>query len=133
MEQDHLRRKILRERDIDPGLAPAFIEHNVSFLLEHGYHVILEGILFSARYAPMLHRLSTEHGGPSHFFYFNVSFAETARRHRTRPQAAEFTPEEMQTWYQELDLLEEQTEAIIPESSTQEQTLAYIAAQLNTG
>ncbi|GLY27406.1 AAA family ATPase [Kineosporia sp. NBRC 101731] len=127
VEQDFLRRIVLRERDSGPGLAPAFIEHNVRFLLHHGYHVILEGILFTGRYGEMLRTLASEHSGPTHFFYFDISFAETVRRHSTRPQAEEFTAEQMRDWYTHRDLLDTLNESVIGETSTEEETLTLIA------
>jgi predicted kinase len=133
VEQDYLRRILLREKDTGPGLAPAFIEHNVQFLLRNGYHVILEGILFTGRYGDMLHRLAADHPGPAHFFYLDVSFAETVRRHATRPQAQDFTADQMRYWYVELDVLDGLDEEVIPESSSQEQTLNLIARKTGIG
>jgi hypothetical protein len=42
VEQDYLRRIVLRERDKPGGLAPSLIAHTVRFALDHDYHVILE-------------------------------------------------------------------------------------------
>jgi predicted kinase len=50
VEQDYLRRILLQERDVDGGVAPALIAHTVRFALDHGYHVVLEGILARSRY-----------------------------------------------------------------------------------
>lgn len=54
VEQDYLRRIVLRERDKPGGVAPALIEQTVRFALDHGYHVVLEGILYTGRYRDML-------------------------------------------------------------------------------
>ncbi len=133
VEQDYLRRILLREKDTSPGLAPALIEHNVQFLLRNSYHVILEGILFTGRYGEMLRRLKAGHTGPAHFFYLDVSFAETVRRHATRPQAEEFTAEQMRDWYAELDVLDGVNEAVIAENSSEEATLNLIAQASGIG
>ncbi len=133
VEQDYLRRILLREKDTSPGLAPALIEHNVQFLLRNRYHVILEGILFTGRYGEMLRRLKAGHTGPAHFFYLDVSFAETVRRHATRPQAEEFTAEQMREWYAELDVLDGVNEAVIAENSSEEATLNLIAQASGIG
>ncbi|MCM3920185.1 hypothetical protein ND748_00560 [Frankia sp. AiPs1] len=45
VEQDYLRRILLREWDQPGGVAPALIDQTVRFCLDHGYHVVLEGIL----------------------------------------------------------------------------------------
>ncbi|GAA3604592.1 kinase [Kineosporia mesophila] len=128
--QDFLRRIVLRERDSGPGLAPAFIEHNVRFLLYHGYHVILEGILFTGRYGEMLRTLASEHRGTTHFFYLDISFAETVRRHATRPQAAEFTAEQMRDWYTHRDLIGILNEFVVDETSTEEETLTLMTQMI---
>src|SRR4051812_27312438 len=81
LEQDHLRRVILREHDstaIGP-VAPAFIAATARTALDLGYHVVLEGILHTDRYAQALHTLITGHPGPTHVFYLDVSFDETVR------------------------------------------------------
>lgn len=133
VEQDNLRRVILREKDLPGGLAPAFIEHNVRFLLQNDYHVILEGILHASRYGAMLQRLRDEHDGPSRFYYLDVSFPETVRRHGTRPQFRDFTAEQMREWYAERDAIDGLGEQVIPESSAEAETLAVIASGLQLG
>lgn len=85
VEQDYLRRIVLRERDEPGGLAPALIEHTVRFALDHDYHVILEGILFSGRYGDMIAAVRRAHRGRTFVYYLDVSLAETLRRHATRP------------------------------------------------
>jgi thymidylate kinase len=127
VEQDHLRRVVLRERDLPGGLAPGLIAEVVRYALDHRYHVILEGILFSGHHAPMLADLWRAHRGGSWSFYLDVSFDETARRHATRPQHQEFTVEDMRGWYQHRDLLGLDGEQVIPQSSTLSATVALIA------
>jgi predicted ABC-type ATPase len=59
VEQDYLRRIVLREHDeseMEP-VAPRFIADTVRGLLGSGYHVVLEGILHTERYAAPLTRL----------------------------------------------------------------------------
>jgi hypothetical protein len=63
VEQDYLRRIVLRELDGDGGIAPALIAQTVRFALDHGYHVVLEGILARARYGSALSCLFRAHGG----------------------------------------------------------------------
>ncbi len=127
VEQDHLRRIVLRERDLPGGLAPDLIAEVVRFALDHRYHVILEGILFTGHYAPMLAGLWRAHRGRSWCFYLDASFDETVRRHATRPQSSQFTVEDMRGWYQTRDLLGFAGEVTVPESSALEETLALIA------
>jgi hypothetical protein len=49
----------------------------VLFALEHGYHVILEGVLDRNRYGDMIAGPRREHPGETHVFYLDVAFEET--------------------------------------------------------
>ncbi|KFB04665.1 hypothetical protein ALLO2DRAFT_02595 [Frankia sp. Allo2] len=89
---------------------------------------MLEGILTAARYASMIEGLLGAHQGRSFVFYLDVSLEETLRRHATRPQAAEFTSEDMRGWYLPRDLLGVDGEQVVPEHSTLDQTVAFIGA-----
>lgn len=128
IEQDYLRRIILREHDssASTGIAPEFITNAAGFALANGYHVILEGILHTARYADALRKLIQDHDGPSYAYYLDVSFAETLRRHATRPQAAEFDPDQMREWYLDHDVLGTLGEHLVGESSTLTQTVDHV-------
>ncbi|MGC4896333.1 kinase [Micromonospora sp. DT31] len=128
VEQDYLRRILLRERDKPGGAAPALIGQTVRFALDHGYHVVLEGILYSGRYRGMLTALRDGHRGRSLFCYLDVSLAETLRRHLTRPQANEFTSERMSGWYAAQDVLGWPDELVLPETTGLEQAVPAIAA-----
>ena len=128
LEQDYLRRVILREHDgsASTGIAPEFITNAAAFALANGYHVILEGILHTARYADAVLKLIKDHDGPSFVYYLDVSLAETLRRHATRPQATEFDPDQMREWYIDHDVLGTPGEHIIGESSTFTQTVGHV-------
>jgi hypothetical protein len=76
----------------------------------------------------MLTALRRAHRGRTSVFYLDVSLAETLRRHRTRPQAAEFTAADMRGWYVRRDLLGVDDEQVIAESATLDETVARIAA-----
>ena len=67
VDQDHLRRKVLRERDVPGGIAPALIAQTVRFALDHRYHVVLEGTLFADRYGSMIpRRVAGRDAAPAH-------------------------------------------------------------------
>jgi predicted kinase len=128
LEQDHLRRIVLREHDsdnVDP-VAPAFIVTTARAALDLGYHVVLEGILHTARYGHALRRLIDEHPGTSHVYYLDVPFAETVRRHRGRADQVTFTPENMRAWYAAHDVLGLAGEHVIAETATVEDTVTTI-------
>ncbi|RKT09637.1 putative kinase [Streptomyces sp. 1114.5] len=96
--QDLLRRTVLRERDVPGGANIGLIDVVARHALDHGFHVVVEGVLAAERYREMLARLAADHRGRSHLYYLDVDFAETVRRHATRPQAAEFSPAAMADW-----------------------------------
>ncbi|WP_433267430.1 kinase [Micromonospora vinacea] len=127
VEQDYLRRIVLRERDRPGGAAPALIGQTVRFALDHGYHVVLEGILHASLYRSMLASLRNDHRGRSLFCYLDVTLPETLRRHLTRPQVDEFTAEQMSGWYAAHDVLGWPDELVLPETTTLEDAVQAIA------
>lgn len=127
VEQDYLRRFILKEKETEGTDNIDLIERTVEFALSRGYDAVLEGILYFPRYGSMLNRLADK--CPDHyFFYFDVSFDETLRRHATKPNAHEFGETEMREWYKPNQQTRFGNEWTIPESSTLEQTVQTILA-----
>lgn len=96
--QDAVRRSMLRERDSPGAVNIDLIEHIAAFGLARGLIVVVEGILEADRYGPMLERLSVS-AVSALFYSFDLSFEETLVRHASRPQAHEFSPEQMAQWY----------------------------------
>nr|WP_245674308.1 AAA family ATPase [Actinoplanes rectilineatus] len=101
IEQDHLRRTVLREHrgNGSAAVAPGFIVGTARAALESGYHVVLEGILDSGAHGDLLRDLIARHEGPSAAFYFDIPFDETVRRHQTRAEPIPVTAETMRGWY----------------------------------
>jgi hypothetical protein len=128
VEQDYLRRVLLRERERPGGAAPALIDQTVRFCLDHGYQVVLDGILAASSHSEMINGLLRDHRGRSFVFYLDVCFEETLRRHATRPQAAEFSGEDMRGWYLDRDLLGVDEERVVPEHFPLARTVAFIGS-----
>jgi predicted kinase len=126
VSQDLIRRTILKELDRPGGVNIGLIEQVVCYSLDQGYHAVLDGILYADRYEQMLAGLQRAHLGLSCFYYLDVTMDETLRRHALRPQASEFGPDDMRSWYRPRDLLASVQEHVIPETSTIEQTVALI-------
>ena len=126
VDQDTIRRKVLREHDVERGVNIGLIEHIVRYTLTSGYVVILEGILHAGRYGEMLRRLYRDFGGG--WYFLQVSLDESLRRHQTRQQRAEFTPEQMRE-FPRADLLEGVDELIVPEHSTAADTVHRILTE----
>jgi predicted kinase len=124
--QDNLRRIVLRERDAPGSANIGLIDTVARYALSHGFHVIIDGILAADRYGAMLGALRRDHPGPAHFYYLDVPFEETMRRHATGPQAAEFGRAEMLRWYRERDLLPARIERIVPPASSLNATTRLI-------
>jgi hypothetical protein len=80
VEQDYLRRTLLREHARAAAPNIGLIEQTARYALEHGYHVILEGGLYGPHYGVMLRQLIADHAGVSGVYYFQLSFDETIRR-----------------------------------------------------
>ena len=129
VSQDLIRRIILKEAD-RPGAANiGLIDRVARYSLDHGYHVVLDGIFYADRYERMLAALNHDHRGVSRFYYLDVSMDEALGRHVTRPEAAEFGTDEMREWYRPGDLLSVIQEHVIPETSTLQETTSLILAE----
>lgn len=107
--QDRVRREMLREREVAGGLNVELIEAIATWGLDRGLIVVLEGILNTSRYQPMLERLRSR-SRTAHFFAWDLDFEETVSRHGQRPQRMDFSSEDMAQWYhgwQPLDFVDE--------------------------
>ena len=130
IEQDYLRRILLREHD-RPGVPNiGLIDQTTRYALDHGYHVVLEGILYTQHYGEMVRQLIADHAGITGVYYFQLPFDETIRRHSTRPLAKVVDAEQMRDWYQPSDLLGVPGEQIIEASSTLDDTVNRVVQDL---
>ncbi|WIX81868.1 kinase [Amycolatopsis carbonis] len=128
IQQDVVRRQILREHDVPGGVNIGLIDVMCRHALGAGFDVILEGIFHADRYGAMLRRLIADHHGPTLACFFDVPFPETVRRHTTRPLAAEFTPDDMLSWYVPDDRLRVPGEVVLGDDLTLEDTVERITA-----
>ncbi|GAA3164091.1 kinase [Planomonospora alba] len=126
--QDVIRRDILKEPDVPGAANIGLIDAVARYALDAGYHVVVEGILYADRYGPMLTALGADHRGMSRYYYFDVPFAETLRRHATKPAVGAYGEEEMRRWYRPRDLLDGGREEIIGPGSPLEETVRRILA-----
>ena len=125
VEQDYLRRTLLKEREAPDGDNIDLIEQTVRFTLTRGYWVVLEGMLVFARYGAMLTRLVSA-GDPSFVYWMDIPFEETLRRHHTKPIADAVGERELRRWWNGRDLLRIPEERMIPANWTLEQTVHCI-------
>jgi predicted kinase len=128
VEQDYLRRFILKEKETEGSDNIALILQTVEFALEHGYNVILEGILYFPRYGKMLQKLAEK--CPANFlYYFDVPFEETLKRHASKPNSHEFGETEMREWYKPNQHTGFASERTIPGSYSIEETIDKILSE----
>ncbi|MEN8252024.1 MAG: zeta toxin family protein, partial [Patescibacteria group bacterium] len=126
IEQDYLRRFILKEKEVDSTDNIELIKLTVLFAFEKGYDVILEGILYSKRYKQMIEELMDK-SSESYIYYFDISFDETLRRHKTKHNAYEFGKKEMKEWFKEKDVLNFSGEKVLGEELSKEQLVEKIS------
>ena len=131
IEQDHLRRTMLWEWDEPGGLAPQMIDLIARTSLSAGRHTVIEGILAEARYGAMLRALLSDHHGTA--VYLDVPFEETVRRHAERPQAAEFTVQQMAEWWSPDDRLRVPGELVFRPPATAGEVVTDLLARVSAG
>lgn len=130
--QDHLRRVVLREHDLPDADNIGLIAQTARHCLAIGYHVIVEGILYSGHYRTMLRDLLAGHPGPTHVFYLDISLDEALRRHPTGPLAAEVPPERLREWYRPHDVLDVPGEIVLDATQPPQEVLAALRHHIGT-
>ena len=130
IEQDHFRRAVLREKDVVGALNIDLMEQAASTCLERGLVVIVEGILNAARYEAMLQRLSAKTPGASLFYAYDLTLAETLRRHVMRAKSVSFGSAEMKEWYHGWQPLAFVSEVLIDSSWTENAAIKRVVADI---
>ncbi len=126
IEQDYFRRIVLKEKDIVNGFNIEFIKETVKFLLSKNYDVIMDGIFDNNRYKKMFEELIKFHPNNNFFFYFDISFEETLKRHNTKPNKNDFGEKEMRAWHKDKDFLEFVEENLITENNNFDENVRAI-------
>ncbi|MGO0154697.1 AAA family ATPase [Leuconostoc mesenteroides] len=114
ISQDIVRREMLNVKDKVGNLSISLIEHLLEFGNQQEQVVILEGILKSSVYGPMIHEQIQDFEQVV-TVYYRLSLNETVRRHYTKP-ITNFTPSDLTRWYQSDDSLHIEGEMIFDES-----------------
>lgn len=108
------------------------IEHNTKSALTAGYNVILEGILSVNSYQKIIQELINFHSGESFIFYFDISFKETLKRHKTKKERSEYGEKEMKEWYPFSHRSNHEVEIIISENLSEDEIYSKIVQKSNT-
>lgn len=125
VEQDYLRRFMLKEKGNKSEDNIGLIKQTVTFALEKEYCVLLEGILYSKKYATMLKKL-VEKSDEYYIYYLDVSLEETLKRHNTKFNSHEFGEKELKEWYKKMDILNVSGEKILNEELSEEAIVEVI-------
>jgi predicted kinase len=125
VEQDYFRRVVFKEKEVKAGDNIELIRQVTELALGRGYDVILEGILATRRYIEMLSELEAK-CPENYFYYFDIPFEETLRRHATKSNADEFGENEMREWWRDKDLIGLEGEQVINDDSSIENTVQKI-------
>ncbi|MDT3443571.1 hypothetical protein [Pseudofrankia sp. BMG5.37] len=129
MQQDVVRRELLREPDLPGALNIDLTATIVTRCLAGGCDVILEGILDTTRYGTTLKSVIAAHAGPAHAYYFRLPLEETVRRHATKPNTGGYGERELAEWYVPDDLLGVPGEQILSPADTQQEIVARIVTE----
>jgi len=100
------------------------------FALEHGLHVVIEGILHSEIYGEMLARLQSDHRGMTRSYCYELTLDETSRRHRTKPLATEVSVDTVTTWYRNADRGRALREVVFDETVSAREALERVFADV---
>lgn len=130
LEEDYFRRTILQSRDETRAACKQMLLSNSLAALAHGYDVILEGILNIKHYGPVLDQLFKNHPKNNHLFYFDVSLAETQRRHRYKPIANDVSDQQLAEWYAAASPSGHSFEKIIPQSFSLKQAISFLEREV---
>jgi thymidylate kinase len=127
IEQDYYRHIMFNNLHSDIE-APRFVMFaGIVAALDHGYDVILEGFMGMGKYKGYFDELLTHHPDNNFFFYFDVSFEESLRRHKTRMKSEGLNEAKMHELYLRGGASQYPGETVISENSSVEETVAKIA------
>lgn len=129
LQQDVLRRDILKVKDKEGNPVIGLIEQLALYGRKTGYNVFLEGILSENKYGSMLRNLTYKFD-ESYIYYMDITFNETLRRHNLRQKNSDFGEAEMREWWREKDYLGVEGEMILGETLSEDELVASVLDDL---
>lgn len=123
--QDVVRREILRAKDGPDNPSIQLIKDIATYGRNIGYDVIIEGILARKNYGTMFNEVIALFD-EVYIYYLDISFEETLRRHKTKPNAHEFGEELMREWYAEKNVLGLRNEKVFTDEQTKNEIVQSI-------
>ncbi|WP_272927843.1 kinase [Enterococcus sp. JM9B] len=130
ISQDVIRREILKVRDTENNPSVELIRQMAEYGKTVSPVVIIEGILVNRRYQSMLFSLIESFQGNALVYYFDLSFSETVKRHKTKPNKEEFGEEQLQKWWNEKDFLGVTNEVLLTDHQKKENIIKQILGDL---
>jgi len=103
--QDTVRREMLWAHDGSGTPALPLMTDLLKYGYSHSSVTILEGILDSETYQPLFDLAASLYGTEIYAYYFDIPFAETLRRHATKPNRFDFGETDMRRWWKEKDYI----------------------------
>jgi hypothetical protein len=88
--------------------------------------VILEGIFNVKSWKVIFDEIFEIHPKDNFIFYFDISFGETIKRHRTKPNKDEWSEADMKDWYNPRDFMGYEIEYVIEEKSSKNEIIKKI-------
>ncbi|MGI2327093.1 kinase [Planococcus sp. YIM B11945] len=131
VSQDTVRRDMLKVRDRDGNLSIDLIRQIAEYGKNRCAYVIVEGILMKKLYGNMLKNLIDFYDGKARVFYFDLSFDETVKRHRSRPKAANFGEEMLRSWWLPNDFLHLDQESLLTADLGEEKVFETILSRIH--
>ena len=128
VEQDYLRRVVLKELDQPGGVNIGVIEQRRCAAPCNTAITSCWKASWTPGATARCWRVWPRSIQAAPIYYFDLSFEETVRRHATRPQASEFCPEAMREWYKPADLLPFASEHVFDESLSLAEVVDMIVA-----
>lgn len=121
IEQDYFRRQIVKEKDGGNVICTELMLEGVRFGMRHNRHIIIEGIFARKNYQSFFDQIIDIHPTDNYYFYFDISFKETLRRHESKSAYRDYGASEMRSWWNERDLLKIKGEKIIGETLSEDE------------
>ena len=127
--QDTIRREIMRVKDGPNNPSIQLIYDTAMYGNQVEYDVVVEGVLNGKNYGDMLRKLASNFTNV-YVYYFDISFEETLRRHKTKHNSHEFGEVEMRKWWIDNDLLGVTNEVAVTESLSEDEIVQLILNNL---
>ncbi|GGA60076.1 kinase [Ornithinibacillus halotolerans] len=130
VSQDVVRRDMLKVKDREGNLSIDLIRQITEYGKGKCEFVIVEGIMYTKRYAEMLNQLIEFFDHRVYTYYFDLSFEETVKRHNTRSKKFEFGEDALRRWWNQSDYLGVDGETLFTDEMTEDEVMEVILSQI---